>query len=141
MRNIFQNLSSPLLVHEAHKFLWYVSQMYSEWGEALLSMQPYLWNEIVIEWNDAEWETPHVTRPGPLYMNSSRRYFREERTGPCTHGGDLVILSWYYSRSTLRLYIAAKYPRSRHIHADHSAKTSRSWANISMQLRLYCSRN
>ena len=46
---IFQNLSSPLPVHEAHKCPWYLGQICSEWRETFLSMQPYFWNEIVIE--------------------------------------------------------------------------------------------
>ncbi|KAF8331551.1 hypothetical protein F5887DRAFT_1286904 [Amanita rubescens] len=49
IRDIFSHLSSPLKVHEAHKFPWYLGQICSQWRAAFLLMQPYFWSEVEIE--------------------------------------------------------------------------------------------
>jgi hypothetical protein len=49
IRDIFSHLSSPLKVHEAHKFPWYLGQICSDWRAAFLSMQPHFWSEVEIE--------------------------------------------------------------------------------------------
>ncbi len=49
-REIFSHLSVPLRLLEPYKFPWYLGQVCSEWRAIFLSMRPYFWNEIQIEW-------------------------------------------------------------------------------------------
>ncbi|KAF8330945.1 hypothetical protein F5887DRAFT_1178443 [Amanita rubescens] len=54
VREIFSHLSSPLRIHTAHEFPWYLGQICSLMRAIFLSMQPCFWNELEIEYPERD---------------------------------------------------------------------------------------
>ena len=50
LREIFAYLSSPLRVHRAHEFPWYLGNVCSRWRALFFSMRSTFWKKIEIDW-------------------------------------------------------------------------------------------
>ena len=50
LREIFAYLSSPLRVHRAHEFPWYLGKVCSRWRVLFFSMRSTFWKKIEIDW-------------------------------------------------------------------------------------------
>ena len=50
LREIFAYLSSPLRVHQAHEFPWYLGKVCSRWRALFFSMRSIFWKKIEIDW-------------------------------------------------------------------------------------------
>ncbi|KAF8343740.1 hypothetical protein F5887DRAFT_1075618 [Amanita rubescens] len=73
--DIFSHLSSPLRVDRAHEFPWYLGQVCSEWRSIFLSMLPYFWKEIQIEWRkhlNEEDDYEHVATMLAFFLDTIR---------------------------------------------------------------------
>ncbi|KAF8330944.1 hypothetical protein F5887DRAFT_999630 [Amanita rubescens] len=75
IHEIFSHLyESPLRVHEAHQFPWYLGQICSQWRAVFLSTRLLFWNEIQIESASHAEESERdatVARPTNLRLHDS----------------------------------------------------------------------
>ena len=122
---IFSHLSSPLKVHEAHTFPWYLGQICSEWRATFLSMQLYFWSEVGIE-------SPKADRKGKKRLRIARTMeiltFFLDMTGGAPFSFTLCAVR-------LELLIKKKEPYVQTILSkllDHSAQ----WKDVSMEVQL-----
>ena len=76
LREIFAYLSSPLHVHRAHKFPWYLGKVCARWRTLFFSMQSTFWRKL-----DIEWLYDHRPTPSPERVKTILTFFLNRTQG------------------------------------------------------------